>query len=132
MNLSGRCLCGQVTIELTEVHPQVTACHCSMCQKFHGGPFLALAACSRNQITFTGESLIQRYNSSNWAQRGFCRQCGSSLFYYAQETAEFFFATGLFQELTEAVFTEEIYTKDQPPFYHFAERTRRWPELPSS
>ncbi|EQC79391.1 hypothetical protein HSIEG1_2153 [Enterococcus sp. HSIEG1] len=38
----------------------------------------------------------------------------------------------MFQELTEAVFTEEIYTKDQPPFYHFAERTRRWPELPSS
>ncbi|OJG51180.1 hypothetical protein RV03_GL000076 [Enterococcus gallinarum] len=103
-----------------------------MCQKFHGGPFLALAACSRDQITFTGESLIQRYNSSNWAQRGLCRQCGSSLFYYAQETAEFFFATGLFQELTEAVFTEEIYTKDQPLFYHFAERTRRWPELPSS
>ena len=68
MNLSGRCLCGQVTIELTEVHPQVTACHCSMCQKFHGGPFLALAACSRDQITFTGESLIQRYNSSNWAR----------------------------------------------------------------
>ncbi|EAG2745007.1 aldehyde-activating protein, partial [Listeria monocytogenes] len=29
--------------------------------------FLALAACSRDQITFTGESLIQRYNSSNWA-----------------------------------------------------------------
>ncbi len=46
-----------------------------------------------------------------------------------QRSTHLFFAAGLFGNLPEAVLTEEIYTKDQPHFYHFAEPTTRWQKL---
>jgi hypothetical protein len=130
MDVAGSCLCGRIKIQLSEISPEITICHCQMCQKFHGGPFLSLAACTSEQITIDNQTLIQRYDSSEWAQRGFCRNCGSSLFYFLHETEEYFFATGLFSVLPEAVLVEELYTKDQPHFYHFAETTKRWSTLP--
>jgi len=129
MDVSGSCLCGKVTINLTGVAKEITVCHCSLCQKFHGGPMFALASCSEDQMALQGAKWLRRYDSSEWAQRGFCSQCGSSLFFYLKETHTYFFAAGLFGNLPEAVLTEEIYTKDQPQFYHFAEPTTRWEKL---
>ena len=36
-------------------------------------------------VDFTGASNIARYDSSEWAQRGFCRNCGSNLFYQLKD-----------------------------------------------
>lgn len=80
-------------------------------------------------MALQGAKWLRRYDSSEWAQRGFCSQCGSSLFFYLKETHTYFFAAGLFGNLPEAVLTEEIYTEDQPQFYHFAEPTTRWEKL---
>jgi len=82
MDVSGSCLCGKVTINLTGVAKEITVCHCSLCQKFHGGPMFALAPCSEDQMALQGVKWLRRYDSSEWAQRGFCSQCGSSLFFY--------------------------------------------------
>ncbi len=129
MDVSGSCLCGKVTINLTGVAKEITVCHCSLCQKFHGGPMFALAPCSADQMALQGVKWLRRYDSSEWAQRGFCSQCGSSLFFYLKEAHTYFFAAGLFGNMPEAVLSEEIYTKDQPHFYHFAEPTTRWQKL---
>ena len=76
MNGSGQCLCGAVTFaEGVESH--VHACHCSMCRR-ERGPGMAVAVKS---VVFTGEANIERYRSSQWAERGFCKTCGSNLFY---------------------------------------------------
>ena len=50
MNLSGRCLCGQVTIELTEVRPRDCLSLLNV-SEISWWVLLALAACSRDQIT---------------------------------------------------------------------------------
>ena len=38
--VSGRCLCGAVTITVTAMRAEVDICHCAMCQR-RGGAFYA-------------------------------------------------------------------------------------------
>lgn len=115
MKLHGSCLCGNVQITIPDSSQEITVCHCHMCQKFFGGSFLSLQELTADQFTLTGEESVQRYSSSEWAERGFCKNCGSSLFYHALE-GEYFFPTGLFEEIVGTI-TEEIFYDKKPDFY---------------
>ncbi|NIT13149.1 MAG: GFA family protein, partial [Candidatus Dadabacteria bacterium] len=50
-----------------------------MCRKWCGGPLMAVNC--GTDVTFEGEDNITVYDSSSWAERGFCSGCGSHLFY---------------------------------------------------
>jgi len=49
-----------------------------MCRRWTGGVFLTVGT---DAVTWEGEDHIQTYTSSAWAERGFCRTCGTNLFY---------------------------------------------------
>jgi hypothetical protein len=117
MKASGKCLCGAVSFLVEEVSPQVHACHCSMCRNWCGGPGLAVKV---GRIEFTGEEHIGRYDSSAWADRGFCRRCGTSLFYRLKEANQYFVWQGTFNDQTPFRLTGEIYVDEKPSGYEFA------------
>ncbi len=77
--ITGGCQCGAVRYALTAL-PEVTVCHCRMCQKAVGGPFVVLASVSMGDLAWTrGEPA--RFKSSSMANRGFCAACGTPLTY---------------------------------------------------
>jgi hypothetical protein len=78
MERSGKCLCGAVTYQASGVDPKVGICHCGMCRRWVGGPFVSVSA---ETITWSGDEHIKTFTSSPWAERAFCSTCGSSLFY---------------------------------------------------
>ena len=78
MERTGRCLCGAVTFTAKGLEPTLAACHCGMCRRWTGGPLLAI---SPGEVEWVGEDRIATYRSSEWAERGFCSSCGTSLFY---------------------------------------------------
>lgn len=87
MSVKGQCLCGDVQFETgDEFH--LDACHCSMCQKWAGGVFIG-ADFRKGEVTLTKETGLKWYASSEWAKRGFCKSCGSSLFYRLKENDDF-------------------------------------------
>ncbi|GEM_PF-4418387 len=75
----GNCLCGAIRITAININNNVGACYCGMCRKWGGGPLMAVN-CGTN-VSFEGEDNISVFNSSDWAERGFCKKCGSHLFY---------------------------------------------------
>ena len=77
--IHGQCLCGGVAFTLSEPGP-ISACHCRMCQRWTGSVFIDMMV-EDDQIEFQRDDTLAWYNSSDWAQRGFCVNCGSSLFY---------------------------------------------------
>ena len=103
MNATGKCLCGAVEIKITLPDGPVgmAACHCSMCRNWLGGPMLAFDSAALEGIS--DESSVTRYQSSEWAQRGFCNQCGTSLFYYLVPADAYHFPVGLWQRLESAL-----------------------------
>lgn len=118
--MKGYCLCQQVTIEAIESE-EFVVCHCSQCRRWGGGPILSVDCSSK--VAFTGEALISRYQSSEWAQRGFCGHCGTHLFYYLIASKEYFLPVGLFQEKKDFVFKREIFIDSKPDYYQFANNT---------
>ncbi len=78
MSATGGCLCGAVRYEVAGSLSDVVACHCGQCRRTTGH-FLAAAAARRADLSAKGP--VEWFESSPGVRRGFCRVCGSSLFW---------------------------------------------------
>ncbi len=74
-------------------------------------------------ISFEGEENITVYDSSSWAERGFCKKCGSHLFYRLKETQQHMVAVGLFDDQDHFIFETQVFIDRKPAFYSFANKT---------
>ena len=97
MKWTGGCLCGAIRYEVTEAPYQTDYCHCRMCQRVSGSVLTTWAdfkeetfRCTRGQIKY--------YESSEFAERGFCEQCGSTLMQRPLKGDYVAIATGSFDE----------------------------------
>ncbi len=117
----GKCLCGAVEISISAAADKIGACHCTMCRRFSGGSAF-MAVHGTEQIDAKGAEHIGRYKSSDWAERGFCTQCGTPLFYHLTVgTMEYFYSAGLFQnDDKDFKVNLEIFVDQKPDFYDFA------------
>jgi len=119
---NGSCLCGKVHVSAKAMNTHAGACHCSMCRKWSGGP--AMVFDCGTDISFSGQEHIKVYNSSDWAERGFCNLCGSHLFYRLKESNLHFMPVGLFDNVDDIVFDHQVFIDDKPSFYDFANKTK--------
>lgn len=119
--LEGRCLCGAVTISIAQERVGVDVCHCQMCQQWSGGPLLTLRGVKPDAITLTGEQHIARYQSSEWAERAFCKACGSNLWYDFKPGNHISFLAGLFALPEGYAMREQIFIDEKPGYYSFAD-----------
>ena len=118
----GMCLCGSVTIKAQTISHNIGVCHCSFCRKWTGGPLLAVE--SKGSVEFEGQEFIERYKSSDWAERGFCKKCGSHLFYHLFGSDGYILPVGLFSEDEKFVLEHQIFIEEKPKYYNFAEKTK--------
>lgn len=123
--MEGSCLCGAVTIRTTEI-TDTDACHCGMCRRWGSGPFFSVQCGS--DVSFTGEDNIALYDSSDWATRAFCKQCGTHLYYLLKPANTYAVAVGLFQDQSRFRFTEQIFIDRKPHYYEFANQTHTMTE----
>jgi hypothetical protein len=77
---SGRCLCGAVRYAVHGPLRDVSYCHCSQCRRT-SGHFVAASACATDHLQLVEDEGLRWYRSSPGAERGFCKHCGSSLFW---------------------------------------------------
>lgn len=78
---SGSCLCGAVQFRLVEPVKFVAHCHCSICRRAHGAPFVTWVGVPEKQFQLVEGKDLATYRSSAEAERSFCRNCGSPMFF---------------------------------------------------
>ena len=117
----GQCLCGAVRITARNAANKVGACHCSMCRRWGGGPFMEINC--GTDVAINGEENVAVFNSSDWAERGFCRTCGTHLFYRIKQTGQHVIPVGVFDDTEGLVFDHQVFIDEKPSFYRFAEET---------
>ncbi len=117
----GTCLCGAVKIAAKNMSNKVGACHCNMCRTWGGGALLAVDCGS--DVSFEGEKNIGIFSSSDWAERGFCKQCGTHLFYRLKANHQYFIPIGLFKNTQELIFDHQVFIDEKPEYYSFANET---------
>lgn len=79
-----------------------------------------MLAINVGRVSFSGEEHIGRFRSSDWAERGFCSRCGSSLFYHLESADRYFMCMGAFDDQSAFQLAGEIYIDAKPPGYQFA------------
>lgn len=78
----GGCLCGAVRFKTRGRLREVIFCHCSQCRK-QTGLYYAATNVLDSEMEVKGSDNVTWYRSSDDARRGFCRHCGSALFWKA-------------------------------------------------
>ena len=119
--VSGKCLCGAVEIEAKLAKEAMGACHCRMCRQWGGGPMLTVD-CGQD-VSIKGENNVGRFESSEWAVRGFCTKCGTHLFYQINANGQMFVPAGFFNEADDLHFDHQIFIDQKPDNYSFANDT---------
>ena len=97
-----------------------------MCRRWAGGNGFLAAACEG--VTFTSEAALGRYDSSDWAQRGFCKQCGTTLFYFLKPSSAYLMSVGAFDDQEPFRLVREICIDRKPSGYAFVGDHERWTE----
>lgn len=120
-DLKGHCLCGGVTFTVKAKSHDVAVCHCGMCRRWAGGPLFFVEAVGAP--AFTGRDNIAIYKSSEWGERGFCRTCGTSLFWKLAGEDRYTFAAGTLDDQGVLHLATEIFIEDKPDYYAFANDT---------
>ena len=117
--LHGSCLCGGVAFHAAKPDASATsACHCfcTMCQKFHGaaaGSFIDVDIDS--YVVERGAELITEFMSSEKGRRGFCKTCGSSLYWRGlDEPGVIELSLGTLSPPWTGTIEREVYTETKP------------------
>jgi hypothetical protein len=118
----GKCLCGAVQAVAKTMSDKVGACHCSMCRQWTGGPLLVVDC--ESEVSFSGEENITVFDSSEWAERGFCKKCGSHLFYRLKQSNQYFVSAGLLDSGAAFTFDHQVFIDEKPEYYCFSNETQ--------
>ncbi|MEL7114687.1 MAG: GFA family protein [Pseudomonadota bacterium] len=101
---------------VAKMRETVTYCHCGQCRKM-SGHVLALTRADLADITFTSDATLTWYASSEGARRGFCGQCGATLFFQPQGAEHYGIAAGCFDAPTGLRTGKHIFINDKGDYY---------------
>ena len=81
-SVTGACLCGNLRFTAQLPTLWVAHCHCTLCQKNAGAAFVTWAGFNENDVQIDDSNHgLSWYSATENAYRGFCGQCGSTLFF---------------------------------------------------
>jgi hypothetical protein len=113
---TGHCLCGAVRFRTRGQLREVIACHCSQCRR-QTGLFYAATNVSLDRLDVEGMDEVSWYRASDAARRGFCRTCGSALFWQADGADYMSIMAGAFDQPSGLAIGYHIFCADKGDFY---------------
>jgi hypothetical protein len=113
---TGGCLCGGVRYEIDGPLAPPSACHCGQCRRSHGALGLyTLAPSERYKIK--GDRNLAWFESSPGIRRGFCRVCGSKLFWERIGSGQLDVTMGSIDPPSGLKIVKHIHLKDAGDYY---------------
>jgi hypothetical protein len=124
----GGCLCGAIRYRATSAPVRGVICHCSMCRKHSGAPVLAFVHFRTEDFMWVrGEPA--RYRSSEFAERGFCPSCGSTLSMHEEVLADRMQVTvGSLDQPGRVRINDHVWTRERIPWFEIKDDLRRFPK----
>ena len=117
---TGHCLCGAVRFQTRGRLREVVACHCSQCRR-QSGLYYAATSVSNDRMTVEGGEAITWYRASPSAERGFCKHCGSALFWRHDGEADTSIVAGAFDQPSGLTIAYHIFCANKADFYEITD-----------
>ena len=109
----------------------VVYCHCGQCRRT-SGHFVAATAVAKDALIIETGGSLEWFASSEFASRGFCRRCGSSLFWRPRAKDHVSIMAGTLDKTAGLKAVEHIYVGDKGDYYDLEDDLpklpRGWPE----
>ncbi len=80
----GGCLCGDIRFKIHGTPSLIEYCHCRSCRKAVGAPVMAWVGISKQRFKLV-RGTLGIYASSPDVERGFCKNCGTSITQFSTE-----------------------------------------------
>jgi hypothetical protein len=113
-------MCGAVRYE-ADVADTFGICYCKMCQRWAAGVFMGVG--TQNFRIAEGAGNLEVFKSSEWAERGFCRLCGSSLYYHAPEHDNLSVAYGTLDDTSGLTARVQYFVDKKPEGFSLEQQT---------
>lgn len=113
---TGGCLCGAVRFRTHGQLRAVVACHCTQCRR-QSGHFWAATNVQDDKLDIAGEGDVTWYSATPGVRRGFCRTCGSFLFWKMESLDYTSIGGGAFDEPSGLTLDCHIYCADKGTYY---------------
>lgn len=127
----GSCLCKAVSFEVEGELPNVTACHCTMCRKITGH-YEAGVDVDKSAVKILSEASVTWYQSSEKARRGFCKICGSVLFFEPTKGDWMGVSIGAFDGPTHTKLTKHIFMANKGDYYEINDGAEQFEIYPGA
>ena len=118
MSLTGACLRGACTFTAEEASGGGGACHCGMCRKWTGGIFLSVDC--GTSVKFADGAPKGSYKGSEWGERVFCKECGSSLLWQMLDGTNQLVSIQCFEDPSQFALGIELFIDRKPSNYALA------------
>lgn len=125
--VTGSCLCGEVRYNVSYFERGVIACHCSQCRKTSGHYVAATQALNAN-LSIISDSTLKWYRSSEDAERGFCTECGSNLFWRKIGDDATSIMAGALNGPTDLKMQSHIFVDDAGDYYRPGDGVPHYPQ----
>lgn len=129
--VTGGCLCGAVRYEILGDLRGIVNCHCSKCRRFHG------SIGAYTSIKFENLSLVQQ-QSLKWfksetdetpnVHRGFCSECGSSLFWHPRGQKHIAVAAGSLDDTTNLETIGHVWASQKSGYFKIMDDLPQFPK----
>jgi hypothetical protein len=129
MQHTGSCLCGAVTFTVEGPLPAPDGCHCIACRK-SSGHFFVSTDVPRSALTIAGAENVKWFASSAKVRRGFCAECGSTLFWDPPGRDWTGVAMGAFDGPTHTQLHVHVYTAEKGDYYRIADAVPQFETVP--
>ena len=131
LSLKAKCLCGNISFKTSGYHRDVQNCHCVQCLKTHGH-HAAYSKVEEKDLKFLSKKSLKWFKSSKRAKRGFCSNCGASIFFKVLGTNSVCIAAGIFNNPTKLKTSIEIFTKGKSDYYKINSKLPKYARYPKS
>ncbi|MCP4319398.1 MAG: GFA family protein [Hyphomicrobiales bacterium] len=116
----GSCLCGGVSYTTEGALRDVVACHCTQCRK-QSGHYFAATNVPDDHLSITGFQNLKWYHASDDAKRGFCKVCGSTLFWKHSNDSFTSVLAGSIDGKTGLKIEKHIFCADKGDYYEISD-----------
>ena len=116
---AGGCLCGAISYRVEGPLRDVVFCHCTRCRRTHGH-VAAYTACALEDLELV-EARGLRWYESDGRRRGFCAECGASVFWERDGGSTVSISAGTLEKPTGLRPSHHIFTADAGDYYELAD-----------
>ena len=114
--LTGKCHCGRVRYEIAGPVRPVVECHCESCRRITGSLWHATGARLADVTISDAQQALNWYRSSEHVARGFCGNCGSTMFFQRDGAETITITAGSLDQPTGLHLKMRIFTDDMADY----------------